>query len=71
MNGGKEIMSGFIVACGDGSELFELTEGVFDEMTYFIKFLVVRALDLAVGLGENDRCCLAFRNGSITRWSAS
>lgn len=54
MDGGKEIASGFVIASGDGSELFEFAEEVFDPMACFIEFFIMGALDFAVGLGRND-----------------
>ena len=54
MDGGEEVPGRFIVTGGQGTELLQLTEEVFNQMARFVKFLVVLALLLAVGLGRND-----------------
>ena len=43
MDGGEEISGGFVVAGGNGSELFEFAEEVFDQMACFGEFLIERA----------------------------
>ena len=55
MDCGEEISGGFVVACGDGSELFELAEEILDEMPRFVYLLVERPLDFAVPLGRDHR----------------
>ena len=40
MDGGEEISCGFVVACGDGAELFEFAEEIFDQVARFIEFAV-------------------------------
>lgn len=55
MHGGEEISRGFVVACGDGSELLELTEKILNEMTRFVHLLVEGPLDFAVPLGRDHR----------------
>lgn len=52
--GGEEVSSGFVVACGDGAELFEFGEEVLDQVPGFVEFPVVRALLFATGFGRDD-----------------
>jgi hypothetical protein len=40
VDGSQEISGGFVVAGGDSSELFELTEEILDEVSRFIEFSV-------------------------------
>ena len=40
VDGREEISGGFVVAGGDGSELFEFTEEIFDEVSRFIEISV-------------------------------
>ena len=40
VDGRQEISGGFVVARGDGSELFEFTEEIFDEVSRFIEISV-------------------------------
>ena len=40
MDRGKEIPGGFVVAGGDGAELFEFGTEIFDEVARFMEFLV-------------------------------
>ena len=40
MDGGEEISGGFVVAGGDGSELLEFAEEVFDQVARFVEFFV-------------------------------
>lgn len=54
MDGAEEVGCGFIVACGDASELFEFGEEVLYQGAPFVKFLIVWALVLAVGFGRDD-----------------
>jgi hypothetical protein len=54
MDGGEEVPGRFIVTGGQRTELLQLTEEVFNQMARFVKFLIVLALLLAVGLGRND-----------------
>ena len=54
IDGGEKIASGFIIAGGDSAELFEFCEEIFNQMPCFIEFLIVGALDFAVGFGWND-----------------
>ena len=52
MDGGEEVTSGFVVACGDGAEVFEFGEEVLDPVTGFVEFFVILSLNLAVRLGR-------------------
>ena len=40
MDGSQEISSGFVVACGDGTELLEFAEEIFDQVARLIEFRV-------------------------------
>src|SRR6266446_912828 len=54
MDGSEEVASGFVVACGDGAELFKFGEEILDQVSSFVKFLVVEALLFAIGFRWND-----------------
>ena len=54
MDRGEKISSGFVVACGDGPKLLELTKEILDQAASFIEVFVVRARLFAVGLCGND-----------------
>jgi hypothetical protein len=41
---GEKVSGGFLVSCGDTSELFEAAEAAFDEMTLGVEVLVERIL---------------------------
>ena len=45
---------GFVVSCVHSSELLDLAEIVFDEVSPFVGFGVVRDVQDAVALGRND-----------------
>jgi hypothetical protein len=55
VDGSEENLSGLIGASGDGAELFELGEEVFDQGSGFIEFLVVAAWLEAFGTRRDDR----------------
>ena len=55
MDGGEEVSGGLVVARGDGAELLELAEEVFDEMARLVHLFVERAGDFAVAPGRDDR----------------
>src|SRR5260370_16806114 len=54
MDGSEEVASGFVVACGDAAELFKFGEEILDQVSSFVKFLVVEALLFAIGFRWND-----------------
>ncbi len=54
MDSGEEVSSGFVVACGDGAELFEFGEEVLDQVSGFVEFLVVKPLFFAIGFGRDS-----------------
>jgi hypothetical protein len=54
MDGCQEISRGFVIAGGDGAELLEFGEEILDEVTRFVKLLVILALVLAIGFGRDD-----------------
>ena len=54
MYGSEEVSGGFVVACGDASEEFEIGEEVLDQVPRFVELLVVVALHFAVRFGWND-----------------
>lgn len=51
----QKVSCGFVIACGNGSELLKLTEKVLDKMSRLVEFLVVDARLLPTTLGRNDR----------------
>ena len=53
--GCEEVCLCLVVSCGDGAIEFEFGEEVFDQVPRFVEFLVVFALDFAVGFGRNHR----------------
>lgn len=55
MNGGEEVAGGFVVARGDGAELFEPAEEVLDEMAGLVEVLVVVSLRSPITFGGDDR----------------
>lgn len=55
VDGGEEVSRGLVVAGGDGAELLELGEEVFDEMPGLVEGAVPVAGRLSVSLGRNDR----------------
>ena len=52
---GEKIDGGFVVARGDSAELLELAEEVFNEVTRFVEFDVIRARIFAGALGRDHR----------------
>ena len=50
----EEVSGGFVVSCGYGSELFDFLKEILDQMTGFIKFLVIFALVFAVLFRRNN-----------------
>jgi hypothetical protein len=54
MDGRKEILPAFVVACGNGSELLEFGKEVLDEVASFVEIGVIGAWRLAVGAGWNN-----------------
>lgn len=54
IDGGEEIPGGFVVARGDGAELFEFAEEIFDQGARLVEFLVERARRGSVPLGRDD-----------------
>src|SRR4051795_12891498 len=55
MDGGGVAGVGFVVASGDGPELFQLGEGVLDEVAPAVHLAVEADGGLAVGLGRDHR----------------
>ena len=55
MDGGEEVASSFVIAGGDTAEELEFGEEVFDQMARLVEFLVIFALEFAVGFGGNHR----------------
>ena len=53
MDGGQEIARGFIVARGDGAELFDFGEEIFNQVTGPVHVLIERARLDPVGLAWN------------------
>ena len=63
LHSGEKISREFVITCGDGAEVLELIEEALDEVAFAIERKVTLAIDLAVGLGWNDRSDLAFAKG--------
>jgi hypothetical protein len=55
LHSGEEISGELIITCGDGTEVFELIEEAFDQVTFTVEREIARSWGLAVGLGRNDR----------------
>src|SRR5215212_2275090 len=53
MDGGEEVSCGLVVARGDGTELFESGEEIFDQMARFVEFAVERAASATIGSGRD------------------
>jgi hypothetical protein len=51
---GDEVASGFVVACGDGSELLELGEEVFNQVARRVEVTVIASRLCSVRLGRDD-----------------
>jgi hypothetical protein len=54
VNGSEEVARCFVVSGGDGAELLEFGEEVFDEVACFVEFLVVLSLHISICLGRDD-----------------
>jgi hypothetical protein len=54
VDGGKEIFGGFVVARGDGTELFEFAEEILDQMALFVEFAIEFTRRQAVWSGRDD-----------------
>ena len=54
VDGGEEISGGFVIACGDGSELFELAEEILDQVARLVELAVKRAGGGAVSPERDD-----------------
>ena len=55
MDGGEKISRGFVVARGDGAELFEFAEEVLDQVARLVEMFVEIAGRGAVAAERNDR----------------
>ena len=55
IDAGQEVDCTLVIARGDGAELLELAEEVFDEMALLVEFAIVGARLLAAGNGGNHR----------------
>ena len=54
IDGGKEVLPAFVVACGNGSELLEFGKEVLDQVAGFVEIGVIAARRLAVGARWNN-----------------
>ena len=54
VNGSEEVSRCFVVSGGDGAELLEFGEEVFNEVSRFVELLVVLALNFSVRFGRDD-----------------
>ena len=55
MDGGEEVARGFVVACGDGAELFELAKEVLDQTAFGVERLFISAWRRPIVLRRDDR----------------
>ena len=55
MDSGEEISGEFVVASGDGAEVFEFVEEALDEVAFAVEREIARPLGLTIGLGRDDR----------------
>lgn len=60
MNSGEEVPRGFLVTGCDAPEVFDGVEEPLDEVAFGVEREVARSLNLAVGLGRNDRDDVAY-----------
>jgi hypothetical protein len=56
LSSGEDMLRELIVARGDDSEMLQLIEETFDEVSLTVEDEVALALDGAVGLGRNELC---------------
>ena len=63
MDCGEKVSRGFVVACGDGTILFELAEEILDEMSRLIDVSVKIPLDFAAASGRDDERLSATKQG--------
>jgi hypothetical protein len=63
MDSGQEVPRGLIITSGDGTELLELAEEVFNPMACFVPFAIVCTLVFTVRLGRNHRDFPGLRQG--------
>ena len=54
LNSGEEISGELVVACGDGSEVFDFVEKSLDEVAFAVERVVAGPLGFAIRLGWND-----------------
>ena len=54
MDGAEEVTGGFVVACGDGSELLEFAEEVFDEVARLVDMAIIIAAAHPIFTGWDD-----------------
>ena len=54
MNSGEENLGEFVVARGDGPEMFELVEEPLNEIAFAVEGEIARARGFAVGFGWDD-----------------
>lgn len=58
MDGTQKIAGGFVVTCGNASVLFEFLEEIFDQVSPFVHFFIIRTLFRAVGFGGNHHLAI-------------
>jgi len=63
MDRGEEISGGFVIAGGNGSELFEFTEEVFDQMALLVEVAVEVGRCQSVWSRRDDRGFAGARQG--------
>jgi hypothetical protein len=55
LHSGEKISGEFVVARGDGTEVLELIEEALDEVAFAVECEIACPLDLAIGLGRDNR----------------
>ena len=55
MDGCEKVFGELIIACCDGSKMFEFVEELLDEVTLAIKGKIAWQRNRAAGMGRNDR----------------
>ena len=71
MNAREEVSRGLVVAGGNGTELLEPGEEIFNQMARLVEFTVIVARELAALFRGITAIFPAAANGWITRFSAS
>ena len=54
MQSGKEVPGGFLVACGDASELLDVIEEALDQIALAVESIIAIAFDFPIGFWRDD-----------------